>query len=247
MGFSRQEYWMGCHVLFQWIFLTQGLSPWLLCLLHWQMGSLLLAQPGKLAWQLCIILGWSKSSFGFSINCYKTWTNFLSNSILGHHWALAAPLHWILEFNLGRRQGLLSDFLLPWVFCLSPRVSDYSMYLLFLKSLKFLFLLVGYPLDVVVVQLLSHVQIFATPWTAACQASLSLTPVPHHCDTCHIGYPLFYLNFLSSNYHVISVSSLDPDTNTELLLAFLITETIMTSTPSHSYDLSINRSNYSLK
>ena len=30
-------------------------------------------------------------------------------------------------------------------------------------------------LMVVVVQLLSHVQLFVTPWTAACQASLSLT------------------------------------------------------------------------
>ena len=29
--------------------------------------------------------------------------------------------------------------------------------------------------SVVVVQLLSHVQLFATPWTAACQASLSFT------------------------------------------------------------------------
>ena len=28
---------------------------------------------------------------------------------------------------------------------------------------------------IVVVQLLSHVQLFATPWTAACQASLSFT------------------------------------------------------------------------
>ena len=28
---------------------------------------------------------------------------------------------------------------------------------------------------VVVIQLLSHVQLFATPWTAACQASLSFT------------------------------------------------------------------------
>ena len=30
-------------------------------------------------------------------------------------------------------------------------------------------------LVVVVIQLLSHVQLFATPWTAACQASLSFT------------------------------------------------------------------------
>ena len=31
-----------CHALFQEIFVTQGLNPRLLCLLHWQAGSLLL-------------------------------------------------------------------------------------------------------------------------------------------------------------------------------------------------------------
>ena len=31
---------MGCHALLQVIFLTQGLNPCLLCLLHWQAGSL---------------------------------------------------------------------------------------------------------------------------------------------------------------------------------------------------------------
>ena len=33
---------MGCHFLLQGIFLTQGWNPCLLCLLHWQVGSLLL-------------------------------------------------------------------------------------------------------------------------------------------------------------------------------------------------------------
>ena len=33
-GFSRQEYWSGCHVLLQGIFPTQGSNPCLLCLLH---------------------------------------------------------------------------------------------------------------------------------------------------------------------------------------------------------------------
>ena len=32
---------------FQGIFLTQGLNPHVLCLLHWQAGSLLLPPPGK--------------------------------------------------------------------------------------------------------------------------------------------------------------------------------------------------------
>ena len=47
MGFSRQEYWSGCHALLQEIFLDQGSNPRLLCLLHWQVGSLPLAPPGK--------------------------------------------------------------------------------------------------------------------------------------------------------------------------------------------------------
>ena len=38
----------GCHALLQGIFPTQGLNPRLLCLLHWQEGSLPLVPPGKL-------------------------------------------------------------------------------------------------------------------------------------------------------------------------------------------------------
>ena len=37
MGFSRQEYWSGCHCLLQGIFPTQGSNP---CLLHWQEDSI---------------------------------------------------------------------------------------------------------------------------------------------------------------------------------------------------------------
>ena len=38
---------MGCHSCLQRIFLTQGLNQRLLGLLHWQVGSLSLAPPGK--------------------------------------------------------------------------------------------------------------------------------------------------------------------------------------------------------
>ena len=38
---------VGCHALLQGIFLMQGLNLGLLCLLHWQAGSLPLAPPGK--------------------------------------------------------------------------------------------------------------------------------------------------------------------------------------------------------
>ena len=47
MGFSRQEYWNGLPCPPPAIFLTQGLNPCLLCLLHWQAGSFPLAPPGK--------------------------------------------------------------------------------------------------------------------------------------------------------------------------------------------------------
>ena len=38
---------VGCHTLLHLIFSTQGLNLHLLCLLHWQAGSLPLAPPGK--------------------------------------------------------------------------------------------------------------------------------------------------------------------------------------------------------
>ena len=38
---------VGCHALLQGIFLTQGSNQHLLCLLHWQVGSLALMPPGK--------------------------------------------------------------------------------------------------------------------------------------------------------------------------------------------------------
>ena len=38
---------VGCHALLQGIFLTHGSNLHLLCLLHWQAGSLLLALSGK--------------------------------------------------------------------------------------------------------------------------------------------------------------------------------------------------------
>ena len=47
MGFSRQDTGVGCHVLLQWIFLTQGSNWSFLPLLHWQADSWPLVPPGK--------------------------------------------------------------------------------------------------------------------------------------------------------------------------------------------------------
>ena len=38
---------VGCHALLQGIFPTQGSNPHVVCLLHWQVGSLPLAPPRK--------------------------------------------------------------------------------------------------------------------------------------------------------------------------------------------------------
>ena len=49
MGFPGKNIGVGCHSLLQGIFPTQGSSPCLLCLLHWQADSLPLTPPGKQA------------------------------------------------------------------------------------------------------------------------------------------------------------------------------------------------------
>ena len=75
--------------------------------------------------------------------------------------------------------------------------------------------------SVVVVQLLSHVQLFATPWTAACQASLSFTiswgllklmsiesvMLSNHLILCH---PLLILPSIFPSIRVISNESFLP-------------------------------------
>ena len=47
MGFSRQEYCSGFHLLLQGIFPTQRSNLYLLCLLHWQVDSLPLCCLGS--------------------------------------------------------------------------------------------------------------------------------------------------------------------------------------------------------
>ena len=46
-SFPGKNTGVGCHFLLQGIFMTQGLNPHLLCLLHWQASSLPPAPPGK--------------------------------------------------------------------------------------------------------------------------------------------------------------------------------------------------------
>ena len=63
MGFSRQEYWVGCHALLQRIFRTRGLNPCRLRLLHWKAGSSSLVPPGKPCVNLTRALKWQQYTY----------------------------------------------------------------------------------------------------------------------------------------------------------------------------------------
>ena len=47
---------MGCHTLLPGTFSTQGSNPQLLCLLHWQAGSLPLVLPGEPSSTFCVFI-----------------------------------------------------------------------------------------------------------------------------------------------------------------------------------------------
>ena len=78
---------MGCHALLQGIFPTQGLKPHLLCLLHWQGGSLSLCHLGSprsetkllsVATRLCALAPPSLASFCTTQTHTHTLSLFLS-------------------------------------------------------------------------------------------------------------------------------------------------------------------------
>ena len=62
---------VGCRFLFQRIFPTQGSNPSLLCLLHWQVGSLPLAP----SWKSLLIYG-EKGNAEINIHVYTEMGNF---------------------------------------------------------------------------------------------------------------------------------------------------------------------------
>ena len=57
---------VGCHAFLQGIFLTKGSTRHLLCLLHWQVGSLSLVQLGKPHIQQCVYVN---PKFPFCLFC----------------------------------------------------------------------------------------------------------------------------------------------------------------------------------
>ena len=57
-NFRDKETGVGCHFLFQGIFLTQGSNPSLLRLLYWQVNSLPLCHLGWMIWYDFILINY---------------------------------------------------------------------------------------------------------------------------------------------------------------------------------------------
>ena len=132
---------VGCHSLLQKIFPTQGLNPHLLCLLHWQVGSLPLAAPGKTVILIIpsVILellfledkrsvhffknNWAvryQDSLGFFMLLFGHWV--LSNALQPMDCSMPgfSVLHYLSEFAQ-TRDHLVSDAIQPFhvILCLT--------------------------------------------------------------------------------------------------------------------------------
>ena len=100
----------GCHALLQGILLTQGLNPRLLCLLHWQAGSLPLAPPGKamLTSKKCF-LHFRCGSGGSRLQCGRPGFDPQVGKIPWRRERLPTPVFWPGEFhghyNRGRKES----------------------------------------------------------------------------------------------------------------------------------------------
>ena len=93
---------VGCHALLQGIFPTQGLNPCLLCLLHWQVGSLPQAPPRNLdKWINNMI--YSKNGILFAIKrnellIHATTCIYLENIMLKEETSHERAHHCMLSF-----------------------------------------------------------------------------------------------------------------------------------------------------
>ena len=73
-GFSRQEYWSWLPFSSPGYFLTQGLNPCLLCLLHWQADSVSLSHLGSPPSEMNIILANSLECWQMPQRADLVWT-----------------------------------------------------------------------------------------------------------------------------------------------------------------------------
>ena len=94
MGFSRQEYWSGLPCPLPGDLSDSGSNPCLLCLLHWQAGSLPLVPPGK-PMVYILIQKHNKCVITYNSNCRRNRSQWLSGKETACIWGdLGSILGW---------------------------------------------------------------------------------------------------------------------------------------------------------
>ena len=81
VGFSRQEYWVGCHFLLQGIFPTQGSNPSFLCLPALGGGFFTTSATGKLVSYVLLNRKFEKLS-GNEGSTSKLWFHLFTSYLL---------------------------------------------------------------------------------------------------------------------------------------------------------------------
>ena len=89
MGFSRQEYWSGCHCLLQGIFPTQELNLWLLLwLLYCEWILLLLSQWGSFCYLKLVAINWDQNPglLGLGLKLFSGTCSVKNDLSTWQHW-----------------------------------------------------------------------------------------------------------------------------------------------------------------
>ena len=173
---------VSCPCFLQVIFFTQGSNPRLLYLLHWQTGSLPLGHLWSPPPSFFRLLWWLHSRGEgcradrklLTVGVASLWGDYGGT---GHYWGVLEHQQHLWGFSHSHACSVC-DFHLNHQCLPSPLPSTVPISLelntsgqqAFFKNAFYVCVSI-----VAVLQLLSHVWLFATPWTAACQASLSLT------------------------------------------------------------------------
>ena len=97
------------------------------------------------------------------IYSFNNFPMYYTTIVMANHSSILAwKIPWMEEPGRLQSMGLQSQ----------TRLSNFIFFFFLLSTIAIMFYITSL---VLVVQSLSHVQLFATPWTAACQASLSIT------------------------------------------------------------------------
>ena len=108
MGFSRQEYWVGCHFFLEGIFLTQGSNLLSYVYLHWEAGSLPLAPPQNIFAYVLLNRRFEKVSGNVASS--KRWFHLINSYFLTLSGVFFQTLVWPEVTSYGTpKEGLVQE------------------------------------------------------------------------------------------------------------------------------------------